>query len=194
MRIRNLLAAGVKAARQARGWTQEDAARHFRLHGLTTWRTGTVGGMEAGLRNPRLDDVILICASLGVTLEELLPGTGEAVELGDGMVMTPATIRALLAGAAPGAANSHPAQIQGSAPGDLPGDAERHAAKRLGAEVAQVVLASRALWGRSFTEERDRRAGLTDGMTPRTVQARRGLAARAMLAELQAAIGAPVRG
>jgi transcriptional regulator with XRE-family HTH domain len=227
--MHELLAAGVKAARQARGWTQEEAARRFRFHGLTTWRTGTVGQMEAGLRHPRLDEVILICAALGVTLEQLLPGTDEHVELGNGAVMTPPAIRMLLAG---DYAENVRQQLDGIPyehfPGEVaaaqdlagswaerdrqrvliqpilsrttldpysatvhrvflpPADAEANAARRLKVEPVQLKVASLVLWGRDFTEERDERAGDPGDAAPDTVQALRGHATRAMLAELGA--------
>jgi ADP-ribose pyrophosphatase YjhB (NUDIX family)/transcriptional regulator with XRE-family HTH domain len=98
MRMHDLIGAGVAAVRQQKRWTQEDAAREFRYHGLSSWRTGTVGQLEAGLRRPRLDEVVLICAALGVALEDLLPDSDEAVELGDGAWMTSAAIRAVLDG------------------------------------------------------------------------------------------------
>ncbi len=68
-----------------------------------------------------------------------------------------------------------------------PTDAERHAAQRLGVEVAHVKLASRALWDhRDFDQERDLRVGNVDELEPRSRQARRGLVTREMLAELRA--------
>ena len=98
--MHDLIAAGVAAARQRKRWTQEDAARAFREVGLTTWRTSTVGSLESGLRRPRLDEVVLMCAALDVGLDELLPGDEEPVELADGTVLTPRAIRAVLAGEA----------------------------------------------------------------------------------------------
>jgi 8-oxo-dGTP pyrophosphatase MutT (NUDIX family)/transcriptional regulator with XRE-family HTH domain len=98
MRMHDLIGAGVAAARQRKRWTQEDAAREFRYHGLTSWRTGTVGQLEAGLRRPRLEEVVLICAALGVALNELLPDSDELIELGDRARMTPAAVRAVLDG------------------------------------------------------------------------------------------------
>jgi transcriptional regulator with XRE-family HTH domain len=94
--MHDLVAAGIKAARQRKGWTQDDAARMFRMNGLLSWRGGTVGQMEAGLRRPRLDELLLICATLEVSLDELLPGEDEQVELGDAATMTPRAMRALL--------------------------------------------------------------------------------------------------
>lgn len=234
MRMHDLLAAGVKAARQAKGWTQEDAARTFRFYGLTTWRTGTVGQMEAGLRRPRLDEILLICAALKVSLEQLIPDTGELVELGDGAVMTVPAIRAVLAGnydkfleqsfetlphvrfpgelvairplsdswpesrrvrelLAPIAEHTGIAHFTSKdwdeAIARAPVDAERHAAKRLSVEVPQVIFASRALWGHDFTDERDTRVGDVGDAAPETLQARRGHATRAMLADLRAFLG-----
>jgi transcriptional regulator with XRE-family HTH domain len=96
VRMHDLIAKGVAAARQRRRWTQEQAAREFRAHGLTTWRTSAVSQLEAGLRRPRFDEVLLMAAALDVSLEELIPGDDEQVELGDGATMTPRAIRALL--------------------------------------------------------------------------------------------------
>jgi transcriptional regulator with XRE-family HTH domain len=67
-----------------------------------------------------------------------------------------------------------------------PSDAERHAAQRLGVEVAHVKLASRTLWDhQEFDKERDRRVGNVDELEPRSRQALRGLVTREMLAELR---------
>jgi transcriptional regulator with XRE-family HTH domain len=96
VRMHDLIARGVAAARQEKRWTQEQAAQAFRYHGLTTWRTSAVSQLEAGLRRPRLDEVLIMAAALGVSLEKLIPGDGEPVELGDGTIMTPRAIRALL--------------------------------------------------------------------------------------------------
>jgi transcriptional regulator with XRE-family HTH domain len=96
--VHDLLGLGVAAVRREKRWTQEDLARELRYHGLTSWRTGSVGQLEAGLRRPRLDEVVLICAALGVALDDLLPDSDEFVELGDGAKMRPGAIRAVLHG------------------------------------------------------------------------------------------------
>ena len=67
-----------------------------------------------------------------------------------------------------------------------PTEAEAHAAARLDAEPAQLKFAALALWGRSFEEERDARAGGDADLQPRTLAARRGHATRVMLGELRA--------
>jgi transcriptional regulator with XRE-family HTH domain len=70
-----------------------------------------------------------------------------------------------------------------------PTDAEAHAARRLEAEPVKLKYASRELWGRDFEEERDARAGDAVEVPPKTLQARRGHASRAMLGELKAFLG-----
>ncbi len=56
----------------------------FRSHGLRAWRKGTVGQLKAGLRKPRLDEVLLMARALSVTLDKLIPGgDDERIELGD---------------------------------------------------------------------------------------------------------------
>lgn len=96
VRMHDVIGRGVAAARQRKGWTQERAAREFRAHGLTSWRTSTVGSLEAGLRRPRIDEVLLMAAALGVSVIELIPSELEEVDLGDGAMMRPRAIRALL--------------------------------------------------------------------------------------------------
>lgn len=66
-----------------------------------------------------------------------------------------------------------------------PSDAERHAARRLGVEPAQVRLASYLLWKQDFDLERDARIGDVGELEPRSRQARRGLVTREMLAEME---------
>ena len=246
VRVHDLIAKGVAEARQRKGWTQEHAAREFRRKGLTSWRKGTVGQLEAGLRRPRLDEVLLMARALEVTLDELLPGDGEHIEMGDRAVLTPRGIRELLSGGfdryndrpvdeAPYESfpedeviedlyrkavsererldallqpiaqwcDDHGVQLLH---GDYrralgtPVDPERHAARRLAVDPAQVKLAARLLWNhRDFSDERDARIGDTASLSPRSLQARRGLVTRDMLAELrefldQAYEHAPVAG
>jgi len=59
---------------------------------------------------------------------------------------------------------------------------------RLGVTPLEIVVAADELWGRSFADERDRRAMGRPDATPRTLQALRGRATRAMEQELREAI------
>ena len=99
VRIHDLIARGVAEARRRQGWTQERTANAFRIHGLVAWRKGTVGQLEAGLRKPRFDELLLMARALGTTLDKLIPGgDDEVVELGDGAEVSPRWIREMLAG------------------------------------------------------------------------------------------------
>lgn len=73
----------------------------------------------------------------------------------------------------------------GAAVHRTPSEADRHASRRLGTEPAVVRFAARALWRRDFDEERDSRVGDIEQIEPRSRQARRGIATREMLAEME---------
>jgi transcriptional regulator with XRE-family HTH domain len=233
VRVHDLIAKGAAEARRRNRWTQEQAANVYRSHGLRAWRTSTVGSLEAGLRRPRLEEVLLMARALGVTVDQLIPGgDDERVELGDDAVVSPRWIREMIRGVfyredrpleempyekfpldeimaevrrRAQAEEEHDAPLMEAInewaeqrgielmAGDLfashkrPSDTERHAAQRLGAGVAPLKLASRALWDhRNFDDERDRRVGGVDQLEPRSRQARRGRVTREMLAELRA--------
>ena len=66
------------------------------------------------------------------------------------------------------------------------GEAERKAARKLSVPPVVISVAAYARWGRSLTEERDRRVAerVSKGASARTVQALRGHVSRALLAEL----------
>ena len=65
-----------------------------------------------------------------------------------------------------------------------PTEAEERAAERLGVLPVQLKAASRVMWERDFEDERDARTGNGTAL-PSSLQARRGHATRAMLAELK---------
>ena len=99
VRVHQLIGRGVAEARRRKGLTQEQAARRFQGRGLRTWRKGTVGQLEAGLRRPGLDEVLLMASALEVTVDQLIPGEDdERVELGDGATVSPRWIREMLTG------------------------------------------------------------------------------------------------
>jgi len=265
MEIHELIGAGVRAARERLGWRQEDAAREFRRHGLTTWRRSTVADVEAGRRHPSIGDLVLVATALDVTLADLIPDKTERVEVGTGARVTALYVRVLLSGNI-NAVESLPADDWPEIPGakldkaadsimaaaeqadrpaeaaeqverlvetaeqlqaqqelglghvrrqerivrtypqvrpllavsghrikaadvqhayqSVPTDAEWRAANRLGIEPIVLKIASLALWGHSFEEERDERANASSGDAPSAIQARRGHAARGMVTQL----------
>lgn len=70
---------------------------------------------------------------------------------------------------------------------DKLGEAEQKAAKRLQTFPLAVAAVSRMVWGRSLTEERDRRLteAAAGSLTPRSLQALRGHMSRVLLKELR---------
>ena len=65
-----LLALGdrIRELREQRGWSQEEFADRCGLH-----RTA-IGFLERAERNPRLDTLLTISGTLGITVSELLAG------------------------------------------------------------------------------------------------------------------------
>lgn len=234
--MHDLIARGAAAVRRRNGWTQEQAARAYREHGLAAWRTGTVGSLEAGMRKPRLDEVVLMCAALDVTLADLIRAADEdgadQVEMGDGAVFSTRSVlgwlyegfddlRELpitdprLTQRFPFSERVYGALRQAVADRErldpvlrpivawgvqrdirlnadavdaamrTPSEADRHAARRLGVDTAQVRLAALALWHQDLDQERDERVGDVAALEPRSRQARRGLVTREMLAEME---------
>jgi transcriptional regulator with XRE-family HTH domain len=97
--VHELIGRGVAEVRRSKGLTQEQTARRFQGRGLRTWRKGTVGQLEAGLRRPGLDEVLLMASALEVTVDQLITGgDDERVELGDGATVSPRWIREMLTG------------------------------------------------------------------------------------------------
>jgi hypothetical protein len=78
-------------------------------------------------------------------------------------------------------------QLLEAAHADKLGDAEQKAARRLRTFPLAVAAAARKRWGRSLTEERDRRVSehAPADATPRTLQALRGHVSRDLLDELR---------
>jgi len=65
-------------------------------------------------------------------------------------------------------------------------EAEHKAARRLGISPPEVMVLSHRLWGHGLTTEREKRlkAGPTQALAPREIQARRGAITRALLTDL----------
>jgi transcriptional regulator with XRE-family HTH domain len=68
MDIRRRVGANVKAAREAKGWSQEELADRARMH-----RT-YVSGIERGIRNPTITVLERVGKALGIAPGNLLNG------------------------------------------------------------------------------------------------------------------------
>ncbi len=194
--LREVLAAGVKAARMGLGLRQEDAATLLRQLGLASWIRGTVAQAEVGARRLTPEELVILALAYETTPAALVVGEDdELVELTPEAWITVADLRGLWSG--------RPARIKaptlpkgavaarerlkagGQTRRGEASDADRHAARRLGLSLEEATAAATKLWGRTLAEERDRRlAERTGELSPRQLQALRGHVTRELLAEL----------
>jgi hypothetical protein len=193
------LGAGLRAVRLAHRARQEDVAAGARAVGLD-WSRATVATIESGRRGLSVEELLLLPTILSI-------GIGASASLADLLVgdepiaLTPriavpqpalaqalSSVRAALAGPVDQAVTAARAKDLGDGVGDLFADeAEQTAAERLETHVWMVKELADQLWGRGLSAERDHRVAEQGEAPARTVQARRGHATRALLAELREA-------
>lgn len=191
-RLRNLI-----------GVTQDELAKYARDLGLR-WKASSVADFEAGRSAPKFSTVVTVAAALQWALEDAetrgVQRPGErphSVSLADlvafdGYVMLTETFKVFGSSlvdacrrGAPITFESHDGQktqpVVVDAVSDLlrqSGLAEHRQAKRMGIEPAEFAALSLKLWQRTFSDERDRRAG------PEANRQKRGQVTRAMQREL----------
>jgi hypothetical protein len=210
--LRDVLAAGLKLARQRQGLRQEDAAMRAQGVGLTSWIRGTVAQAEVGARRFALEEVLLLALAYETSLADLIAGDdADLVELAPEARMPVGTLRALLSGQSPrelptggpdgaeaSATSRFPRPLAGAGrfgigerdllarPAGATGEADRHAARKLGLSPEIVTRTAGRLWGRSLSEERDHRlANHSPGLSARSQQAQRGHITRDLMTELE---------
>lgn len=192
---------GCRQIRSAAGVTQDELGRHARTVGLR-WSASKVADFERGRSSPSFSTVLAVLLALqmaterDVTLDELF-GDGGSVALTEGLDVNAAVLADVCRGEPfrmkKGAwrANTRSAsagEIQALVGGGVDaltkrsGLAEQRLAHRLGVSPARLAATSSALWNRTFSEERDRRAG------PDANAQSRGQVSRILRAELEKAI------
>lgn len=186
--------------RGARGWRQDDVARAMQAAGCS-WTRAVVASVEAGRRDVAVPEVAVLSRVFGVPVKAWYAGEGR-VTMGEGATWELSALRDYLSGAEPAfedermdePARRDPrhaeelmAAFMGAVRRNGPGEAEQVAARRLDRSHDQVVAASRALWGRTLTAERDARVDQQAGAdaSPRRLQAIRGHVTRGLYAELR---------
>lgn len=97
--LREVLATGVKQARQRLDLRQEDAAARARAYGLSTWIRGTVAQAEVGARRFAIEELLLLTLVYETNLAELIAGNEhDLVELAPDARLSVGALRALLSG------------------------------------------------------------------------------------------------
>lgn len=202
--LAEVIGANCERIRTASGLTQDEFARYARALGLR-WKASSVGDFEAGRSAPKLSTVLTVAIALhwaitdagerfaenpalpkGVTLADLMgfdgiillndsfrvsgrflveACRGYTLELGEHQVGAQAKSQTAIVDAVTDLMNRG-------------GLTERRQARRMGIEPAMLAALSLKLWQRTFSAERDRRAG------PDANRQKRGQVTRAMQAEL----------
>ena len=206
--LTNVVGDNCKRLRLRIGVTQDELARFARYVGLR-WQASSVGNFEAGRAAPTLATVIALAAALqwaledsalragqsptwAVTMSDLVAG-GLGVSVTETLVVESETLTQWLSGGPVHIPHDNIFGGKGVTQADSlvadveelvlrSGLAEARVAKQLGVDSEVLALASSELWGRTFTEERDHRAGA--GVTKQ----KRGQVTREMRAELATAI------
>lgn len=192
---------------------QEEVAQRARFYGLE-WTRSIVAALETGRRRITLTEFLAlpqILADLSgedVTLADLL--VGQVIETAPGIEVDPESLPEVLAHGRPRLVpvlDRTEAAWQSAFGLDLPGgifegvdesmqaeawlsgrgEAEQKAARRIDVPAGFVGLAAHALWGRSFTAERDARVAerAAEGASDRSLQAIRGHVTRDLTEQVQ---------
>lgn len=168
----------------------EVVARAARLAGLN-WGTGRIADLEAGRVNPTLPTLIALCWAFRdllewpeMTLADLFAGDGYVTLMPDVVVPIELLRRALKGELADPPAGLQVVGRMGFPPSEDAVErslleADYRMADSVGIPADQAAAKMHALWGRSFTAERDQRAG--PGANPQ----KRGRISRELKAELQ---------
>lgn len=192
-----LLGRRLRERRLELGLRQDDVARRCAYrYGLPLTRS-VIDAIERGTRDLTIPEVAVILAVLGMSLEDALGGGG-VVALSDVVaVRADKLVDQLVGRRATWAFATRSPQTgrltwRTSLSGYVHevGDAEQKIGRRLDVTPEVVAEAAHKLWGRSLTDERDRRVGeqASEDATPRTLRALRGHVTRALLAELEPAV------
>jgi len=197
----------IRELRDAHGWVQEDVAAIARVFGLD-WTRATVAAIETGRRNLSAEELLLLPVLFGnlrgfallkdgeppaskpEDLDDFFPD-GEEVVLTPSVSLLPELLRALVSGRygkdEKERLDSMAATMEGLR-GEA-GEAEERAALRLGVTVVDIMATGQRLWGRSLTEERDRRVAERGSDIPlESRRAIRGRVTRKLIEELGAVL------
>ncbi len=182
--------------RRRRGSRTLDEMAALAREGGLPYQRETYRAVENGEKTLDLAEVVLLSLAFGMpSIADLLGGAGK-VNLSERAGMRLDVLRSLLgAGPMPEDATlrvtAEREPLAKRAETAALGEVELKAARRLSLilerpiDALKVSEAAYGLWGRSLTEEREARLGATAGLSPRTIQGRRGRITRTLLEELE---------
>jgi transcriptional regulator with XRE-family HTH domain len=192
--VAKLVGANARKIRLEAGITLDRMAQAARFAGLP-WTTGRVGALESGRVGPTLPTLYALALALTyatgrtVTLADLLAGDGQ-VAINDELTVDSTELRDAVSGKPVSGETAAMRQL-----GDIMDkqkqkhlkrfvledfrEADTRMCKNIGVTPEQGAAAMSKLWGRTFAEERDARAGADANAQ------RRGQISRQLKAELQ---------
>jgi len=182
----SVVAGNVRQRRLDAGLSQDQLAHRLHVYGLD-WSRNNVAALENGSRNVDAAELLLLAAAFRLSPAELLETTATEVRVGAVRVPGPELAKMVTD---PAAVVDHGKRIEhveanlleairtaltqaGAKPTArrvksvteaMHRQAEREAAQRLGVSAPVVTAIAVALWGRSLTDERDRRDPEATGM------------------------------
>ena len=191
----------LKRIRDAHSLTQHEAARRCQAVGLR-WARSRISDVESGARDTiDVGTLRLLAEAFGVEMADFFAGDGD-VQLSARACQPRAGLRAALRGAAqsPDAfilQNEIQVDAQDTTTAvaalesfkrrdrSIPIEADEALAGRLGVRVGDVLRAAEALWGRSLTEERDRRTATLGDLDAAGRAAHRGHITRELAQQVE---------
>jgi transcriptional regulator with XRE-family HTH domain len=199
-RLASVIGKNARQLRTTAGLTLDQVSIAARRHGLN-WSESRVADFEAGRVAPNLATLIAVCVALAdagcaeATLPELLCSESP-IQINDSLLLLKQQVVNLLSGI-PLDMEPHEwvlaQQLHLQMPTNVAvikasGATEERTWKALGVSPTELADWSTALWNRTFSQERDQRAG--EGANAQ----KRGQVSRQMRKELQAAIEAATHG
>lgn len=184
-----VIAQRLRALLDDRGMRQQDLAAGLGALGFN-WTPNRVAQVVTGRRPLSLLEAAGICATLGISLADLL-GSAGAVKLPNDISPFPVAdiAEAVRSGGGEWQSRGATRALFGPIQREFE-EVRNKAARRLGVAGEQVDDASMRLWGRPLGAERDHRFDTSDldfnaPENRRTLQARRGHATRTLIDELR---------
>lgn len=177
--IQHIVGKNAHQIRTDEGATLEDVAKVARTYGLTAWGGSRVSDLEHGRVSPTVSTIVALALTLGeirqspLTLAELFAYNG-TVEVNGLLAIQGPELVSFLAG--------HTLRAESARGVEYHDEAERRLSRRLDLPPDAVSAASLRMYGRSASDERDRRAGI------KASAQKRGRVMRAIQDELKAAL------
>jgi transcriptional regulator with XRE-family HTH domain len=174
----------VRELRTQQNWTQDEFARRLRETGFASWSRSTVAALENGGKRLEMADLVALSVVLDTDMASFLASDAEWVSLSSDIEMRTNALVKLIHGCSPREIAKEDFRPTSRGEGfdlylrtvlhslldslarselaprlaDPQPELEQYLARQLGTSPSLIALASLVLWGRTASEERDRRA------------------------------------